>query len=36
MPVNAKTLLKVKSDGSDNGGLKLIETLVSSKIDTQS
>lgn len=36
MPVNAKTLLKVKSDGSDNGALKLIETLVSSKIDTQS
>ena len=36
MPVNAKTLLKVKSDGTDNGALKLIETLISSKIDTQS
>ncbi len=36
MPVNAKTLLKVKSDGTDNGALKLIETLISSKIDIQS
>lgn len=36
MPINAKTLLKVKSDGSDQGALNLIETLVSSKIDTQS
>lgn len=32
LPTNAKTLLKVKSDGSDNGALKLIETLISSKI----
>lgn len=35
LPVNAKTLLKVKSDGSDAGALKLIETLISSKEQTQ-
>ena len=34
LPENARTLLKVKSDGSDNGALKLIETLISSKLDT--
>ena len=31
LPENAKTLLKIKSDGSDSGAIKLIETLISSK-----
>lgn len=31
LPENAKTLLKIKSDGSDSGAVKLIETLISSK-----
>ena len=34
LPENAKALLKVKSDGSDNGALKLVETLISSQLDT--
>lgn len=34
LPENARALLKVKSDGSDNGALKLVETLISSKLDT--
>ena len=29
LPSNAKTLLKVKSDGSESGALKLIETMIS-------
>lgn len=36
LPENAKSLLKVKSDGSDTGAIKLIETLISSKESTQS
>lgn len=35
LPSNAKALLKVKSDGSESGALKLIETLVTSKESTQ-
>lgn len=35
LPENAKSLLKVKSDGSDAGAIKLIETLISSKESTQ-
>ena len=35
LPENAKSLLKVKSDGSDAGAIKLIETLISSKVDSQ-
>lgn len=35
LPENAKTLLKVKSDGSDTGAIKLIETIISSKENTQ-
>jgi hypothetical protein len=35
LPENAKSLLKVKSDGSDAGAVKLIETLISSKESTQ-
>lgn len=31
LPSNVKALLKVKSDGSDMGALKLIETIISSK-----
>lgn len=31
LPTNARALLKVKSDGSEMGALKLIETLISSK-----
>lgn len=31
LPLNVKALLKVKSDGSDVGALKLIETIISSK-----
>ena len=31
LPSNVKALLKVKSDGSDIGALKLIETIISSK-----
>lgn len=31
LPSNARALLKVKSDGSDAGALKLIETIISSK-----
>ena len=34
LPENAKALLKIKSDGSDNGALKLVETLISSQLDT--
>lgn len=34
LPENAKALLKAKSDGSDNGALKLVETIISSKLDT--
>ena len=35
LPVNAKTLLKVKSDGSDTGAVKLIESLISSKLSPE-
>lgn len=35
LPINARTLLKVKSDGSDSGALKLIELIMSSKETTQ-
>lgn len=35
LPENAKSLLKVKSDGSDAGAVKLIETIISSKENTQ-
>lgn len=35
LPTNAKTLLKLKSDGSDSGAIKLIETLISSKISNE-
>ena len=31
LPSNARALLKVKSDGSESGALKLIETLITSK-----
>lgn len=31
LPSNAKALLKIKSDGSEIGALKLIETLITSK-----
>lgn len=31
LPTNAKTLLKVKSDGTDNGAVKLIEMFISAK-----
>ena len=31
LPTNAKTLLKVKSDGTDTGAVKLIEMFISSK-----
>ena len=31
LPENAKALLKIKSDGSEAGALKLIETLITSK-----
>ena len=31
LPSNARALLKVKSDGSETGALKLIETLITSK-----
>jgi hypothetical protein len=31
LPSNARTLLKVKSDGSEAGALKLIEIIISSK-----
>lgn len=34
LPENAKSLLKVKSDGSDAGAIKLIETIISSKEST--
>lgn len=35
LPSNARTLLKVKSDGSESGALKLIETLITSKESSQ-
>ena len=35
LPTNAKTLLKLKSDGSDSGAIKLIETLISSKVSNE-
>lgn len=35
LPSNAKALLKVKSDGSETGALKLIETLITSKETNQ-
>lgn len=31
LPENARTLLKIKSDGSDKGALALLETLISSQ-----
>ena len=36
LPNSAKALLKVKSDGSDNGALKLIEQLFAAKINNVS
>lgn len=35
LPVNARTLLKVKSNGTDEGAIALIETLLSSKISPE-
>ena len=35
LPSNARALLKTKSDGSESGALKLIETLISSKESNQ-
>ena len=35
LPNNAKTLLKMKSDGSDQGALEIIETLIASKENPQ-
>ena len=35
LPSNARALLKVKSDGSESGALKLIETIISSKETNQ-
>ena len=35
LPTNAKSLLKVKSDGTDQGALKMIETLISSRLDSE-
>lgn len=35
LPENARTLLKVKSDGTEQGALKLIETIISSKETTE-
>lgn len=35
LPSNARTLLKIKSDGSESGALKLIETLITSKESNQ-
>ena len=35
LPSNARALLKAKSDGSESGALKLIETLISSKESNQ-
>ena len=35
LPSNARALLKVKSDGSETGALKLIETIISSKETNQ-
>lgn len=35
LPANAKTLLKLKSDGSDLGAVQLIEMLISSKESTK-
>lgn len=32
LPENAKTLLKVKSDGSEEGAVQLIETLISAQL----
>ena len=36
LPENAKTLLKVKSNGSDSGAIQLIETLISSQLTNES
>lgn len=36
LPENAKTLLKVKSNGSDSGAIQLIETLISSQLTSES
>ena len=35
LPTNAKTLLKVKSDGTDKGALTLIGTLIASKTSSE-
>lgn len=35
LPTNARSLLKIKSDGSEEGALKLIETLITTKEDKQ-
>lgn len=36
LPMNARALLKVKSNGSDSGAIQLIETLISSKETNES
>lgn len=36
LPTNAKTLLKAKSDLTEEGAQKLVQTLVASKVDTTS
>ena len=35
LPSNARALLKIKSDGSESGALKLIETIITSKESNQ-
>ena len=35
LPTNARTLLKVKSDGTEQGALKLIETMISSTLSPE-
>lgn len=34
LPENSKTLLKVKSDGTDKGAVEMIQSLISSKLST--
>lgn len=36
LPENAKTLLKLKSDGTNEGAIKMIQSLISSKLNTTS
>jgi hypothetical protein len=35
LPINARTLLKVKSNGTEEGAISLIETLLASKISPE-